>query len=277
MSNYNSQYESYYEKISKKRKDTPIYNGYGNKYSGYNGYDNKYKEDSDGIALFSGEYFIKRIIRNLLGTAFLFVFVLTCKLIQTPNSKAVYAYSKEMVSTDFDYKTKISYLKGIDIKELKEEIEDKGEDIISKLFKKENIKDKIKEEFEVPLKGEITSGFSIRKDPFTGEKKNHTGIDIDCKEGTEIKTIYKGRVKELGEDESYGKYVAIDHGDGIESKYAHLKEYNLEKDQILEKGDIIGQSGNTGKSTAPHLHFEFSYMGQYKDPLRYFDKELFKN
>lgn len=66
-----------------------------------------------------------------------------------------------------------------------------------------------------------------------------------------------------------GNYILIDHGDGIETKYGHLKEIKVKKGDVVKAGSIIALSGNTGKSTAPHLHFEFLYMGENKDPKEF--------
>ena len=274
MGNYNSQYESYYEKILRRQREAPSYGGYSSYGESNGGY---FKQSNKGTDLFSSEYFIKRIIRDLVGVALLFIFVFLCKIINTPNTMAVYAYSKNIVSTDFDYKATYESIKKINIAAIKEEIEDKTENIISKIFNRDKIQDKTKQEFTIPLKGEITSNFEERKDPFTGNIAKHTGIDIDAKEGTDVMTVYNGKVKEVGEDTIYGRYIVIDHGEGIESKYAHLEDISVEKNQLVDKGGVIGKSGNTGKSTAPHLHFEFWYMGQNKDPLKYLDQELFKN
>ncbi|RHW66771.1 M23 family peptidase, partial [Clostridium botulinum] len=95
-------------------------------------------------------------------------------------------------------------------------------------------------------------------------------IDIDAKENTEVLASFGGTVKECGEDKELGKYILLDHGQGIETKYAHLNKIKVKKGEEVKKGKDIAESGNTGKSTGAHLHFEIIYMGENKNPQDYF-------
>ncbi|HCW50983.1 MAG TPA: hypothetical protein DGR79_02800 [Clostridiales bacterium] len=121
--------------------------------------------------------------------------------------------------------------------------------------------------FPVPG-GTVTSGFGYRPDPVTGEVAFHTGIDIAAPEGTPILAALGGEILFVDEDESYGKVVEIDHGEGMVTLYAHASEVTVEVGDIVDQGDEIAKVGMTGKATSPHCHFEVIVSGQPVDPMR---------
>ena len=94
----------------------------------------------------------------------------------------------------------------------------------------------------------------------------HPGIDIAVAEGSYIRAAGSGRVVEAGEDTIYGKFVRIQHSDGYESMYAHASQLFVDADAAVERHEVIALSGNTGRSTAPHLHFEIRKDGEPIDP-----------
>jgi len=119
-----------------------------------------------------------------------------------------------------------------------------------------------------PVKGEdltrMASGFGQRIDPFTKVKKFHFGMDFTAPRGTPIYASGDGVVKRAdGSATGYGKHIRIDHGYGYVSLYAHLYKYNVRKNQKVKRGDLIGFVGSTGRSEAPHLHYEI-----FKDEVR---------
>jgi peptidoglycan hydrolase FlgJ len=120
-----------------------------------------------------------------------------------------------------------------------------------------------------PIKSGISSGFGLRKDPFTSETRFHAGIDIPAGEGTDIKVAMSGKVVMSCNVKGYGNVVAVDHGEGLVTIYAH-NEKNLVKvgDQV-EKGAFIALAGSTGRSTGSHLHFEVRKNGTKIDPLKF--------
>ncbi|MFD3157629.1 M23 family metallopeptidase [Haloimpatiens sp. FM7330] len=250
MGNYNYQYQNYYNSMANRGKGT----------SGRVTHTKKNNMN----------YFTKRIITELTGVLILSLFVLTCKLVVTPKTEAVYNYSKEIVNKNYDYKQIVAKVKGIKFTEIQTQAQEFIDKVISKIKGEDTTKDTIKKEFVMPCTGKITSGFGERKDPISGKKKFHKGIDISVAEKTPIKVSADGIVKVCKEDKELGKYIIIDHGLGIETKYAHLNEINVKEDQKVKKGNIIGKSGNTGKSTGPHLHFEIIYMGESKNPKDFF-------
>lgn len=133
--------------------------------------------------------------------------------------------------------------------------------------------DFVDNEFYFPLDGPITSVFAIRNDPFgSGELEDHEGIDIAAIYCTEVRTVMDGKVKAVGRSYGYGNYVIVDHGGGMDTLYAHCEEvYSCENDEV-KAGDIIAKAGNTGRSTAPHLHFEVRINGVKVDPLPYLER-----
>ena len=95
----------------------------------------------------------------------------------------------------------------------------------------------------------------------------HPGLDIATPTGSYIRASGAGRVSEVGEDPTYGKYVRIDHDNGYETLYAHASDTSVELGEEVRKNEVIALSGSTGESTAPHLHFEILLEGVTIDPL----------
>ncbi len=103
----------------------------------------------------------------------------------------------------------------------------------------------------------MASGFGWRSDPFTKARKMHWGMDFTAPKGTPIYASGDGRVKRADNSASgYGKHIRIDHGYGYMTLYAHLSRYNVKRGQKVKRGDLIGFVGSTGRSEAPHLHYE---------------------
>ena len=117
--------------------------------------------------------------------------------------------------------------------------------------------------------GYMSSFFGVRRDPFTKKPTRHQGLDFSAPRGTPIKATAGGRVVYSGRYYNYGKFIVIDHGQGYETAYGHLHKINVKKGQKVFKGDIIGQVGNTGRSTAPHLHYEVRVNGHAVNPINY--------
>lgn len=118
------------------------------------------------------------------------------------------------------------------------------------------------------------SGWGWRIHPIYKIKKFHQGMDFSAPTGTDIFATGDGIVKEVKTSFSgYGKHVRIDHGFGYESIYAHMSDFNVRKGQKVKRGDVIGYVGNTGTSTAPHLHYEVLLKGQKVNPQFYYFQE----
>ena len=122
----------------------------------------------------------------------------------------------------------------------------------------------------MPVSGDIriSSGFGVRRDPFTGHPAFHNGIDIAVKTGSPVMATGGGYVAETGFENLLGKFIVINHKDDYQSIYGHLSSIKVEQDQIVRSGEIIGYSGTTGRSTNPHLHYQLNYKGRPVDPVK---------
>lgn len=114
----------------------------------------------------------------------------------------------------------------------------------------------------------VSSEFGKRKNPFSGEMKNHNGIDLAAAEGTPVYAIKDGAVyTAIEKDPEFGNYIILSHDLGkMTSVYAHLSKITVDRYQYVKKGDVIGYVGQTGKATGPHLHFEIRTGGKAEDP-----------
>ena len=121
--------------------------------------------------------------------------------------------------------------------------------------------------FVYPIKGRLTSRFGYRKDPFTGVRTFHTGIDLAAATGTSIKATLDGKVATTGYSTVYGNYVIITHESGYQSLYGHMSSIAVKRGQWITQGGLIGRVGNTGYSTGPHLHFSVYKNGKMVDPF----------
>lgn len=118
----------------------------------------------------------------------------------------------------------------------------------------------------------FSSSFGYRKDPFTGRSKRHSGVDFAMKPGNPIYATGDGVVEAVKfELFGYGTQVLIDHGFGYKTRYAHLKTVGVAEGMKVKRGECIGLSGNSGRSSGPHLHYEVIYMGRHVNPYNYFD------
>lgn len=194
---------------------------------------------------------------------------------------------------DIPYKT--TYKKNNDLYVNQKNIEEKGEEgkkevtfKIEKIngiqVKKEVIKEVVKQEpkleiiskgtkneiasrgtgkFIMPLNGKLTSPFGPRWG------RMHSGIDLACPTGTDIKSADNGIVKFSGHKGTYGYMILIDHGNGYSTRYAHSSKLYVKEGQKVSKGQTIAAVGSTGRSTGPHLHFEIIVNGQHKNPYNY--------
>jgi murein DD-endopeptidase MepM/ murein hydrolase activator NlpD len=117
----------------------------------------------------------------------------------------------------------------------------------------------------------MASGYGWRSDPFTKARKMHRGMDFTAPKGTPIYASGDGKVKRADNNSSgYGKHIRLDHGYGYLTLYAHLSRYNVKKGQKVKRGDLIGFVGNTGRSEAPHLHYEVWKDKERIDPINFY-------
>ena len=117
----------------------------------------------------------------------------------------------------------------------------------------------------LPLKSiKVTSPFGMRKDPFTGKHKMHNGIDLHA-HNDEVYAMFSGMVKMVGYDNRSGKYVILQH-DGLTVIYCHLSKVTVKEKTPVLAGDVVGITGNTGRSTGEHLHLSCKIKGKFLNP-----------
>lgn len=121
----------------------------------------------------------------------------------------------------------------------------------------------------------LSSSFGFRKDPFTGRSKKHSGVDFALKPGNPIYASGDGVVESVRfEFFGYGNSVLINHGFGYKTRYAHLKSICVSEGMKIKRGECIGESGNSGRSSGPHLHYEVIYKDKHVNPANYFDLSI---
>jgi murein DD-endopeptidase MepM/ murein hydrolase activator NlpD len=121
--------------------------------------------------------------------------------------------------------------------------------------------------FIYPIRKNISSNFGWRKDPFTGEQSYHSGIDMKANSGTAVKAAMDGTVSVVSNSRVYGNFIIMSHDNGYQTLYAHLSAFSVKQGDKLIQGKKIGEVGNTGLSTGPHLHFGVFKNGKWVNPL----------
>lgn len=129
-------------------------------------------------------------------------------------------------------------------------------------------------ESQAPITGEISSGFGLRADPFTGSRKFHQGVDIAAPAGAPIKAAAAGRVVFSGSASGYGNLIEIDHGGGWVTRYGHNSANLVSAGDKIAAGQQIALVGQSGRATGDHLHFEVRRDGKAVSPRIFLDGEL---
>lgn len=254
MGSYNPQYENYYNGLANKKRNNNAYT---------------YKNSTAQKSILNGKTLVKRIIRELVCTLLLFMFVIVSRTVHTPQITAAYDYSKNAIKDDYNYMNIVDYVKNIKINSIQNGITDWIDIAKNKLTGEKTVNDKIKTEFVMPLSGKLIATYGESIDAVTKAKINNKGVDLSANEGTEVKCSFDGTIMECGDDAKLGKYIVVDHGEGIETKYCNLKEIDVKKEQKVKKAEVIGKSGTIGTAKTPALHFEILYMGENKNPEEY--------
>ena len=125
----------------------------------------------------------------------------------------------------------------------------------------------------------FASAFGYRTDPFFGDIRMHQGIDLSCQDRgmVNIYSTGKGRVAVVGHEVGgYGNYVLIDHGFGYKTRYAHLDKTLVKEGMSVDRGDVVGYMGNTGKSKGKHLHYEVIFRNRHENPVNYYNSDITK-
>lgn len=255
MGSFSSQYEDYYNNMLRRKKRNNSYFA-----NGYN------KNDL-------GKRVLNTLKFQVIGTGILFAFVFGMKEISMPQTQNIYGYCKYFLNENYDYKALIkkaqglnpndiqSYIEQINFDSIKAQSVDCIENIKAKITGEDTVNEKIEKKYAAPISGKIILGY----------KGNHKGIDIKAPEDSNVKSVYNGTVELVSENKAIGKYIIIDDGDGVESKYGNLSSIAVKKGDGVTKGDYVGKVGKTAENEPSHLHFEIMYMGENKNPENYFD------
>jgi murein DD-endopeptidase MepM/ murein hydrolase activator NlpD len=123
--------------------------------------------------------------------------------------------------------------------------------------------------FRWPVRGPLNSRFGMRQSPWTGEQELHRGLDISANRGTSVYAPASGTVHLAGVNGEYGKTVVLDHGHDLRSLYGHLQDIRVKPGDRVEPGQVIALTGNTGRTSGPHLHYEIQVRGQAVDPRQF--------
>ncbi len=121
----------------------------------------------------------------------------------------------------------------------------------------------------------FSSNFGYRRDPFHGDYRMHSGVDISGPTGETVYATGNGKVIQVGHDFfGYGNFVMIDHGFGYKTRYAHLKNATVTIGRVVRRGEQIGLMGSTGRSKGPHVHYEVIYKNRPVNPLNYYNRDV---
>jgi murein DD-endopeptidase MepM/ murein hydrolase activator NlpD len=124
-----------------------------------------------------------------------------------------------------------------------------------------------------PVEGRITGPYGMRTDPLAGEGgEMHVGVDISVPSGTAVRAPADGIVQFAQMESGYGRMIIIDHGGGTTTRFAHLSKFYVTEGQDVRRGEKIGESGASGRVTAPHLHYEVRIGGVPRNPYWYLEK-----
>lgn len=120
-----------------------------------------------------------------------------------------------------------------------------------------------------PVRGQVNSGFGGRTSPWSNQSEFHSGLDIGAPIGTPVKAPAPGTVVFAGVHAEYGQTLIVDHGHETKSLYGHLSKLNAVVNQKVQRGEVVALTGNTGRSSGPHLHYEIQVKGQSVNPTSY--------
>lgn len=212
-------------------------------------------------AVAEGKFSFKSVI---IKQSFISIAVLLILLFISGSSDETYIFPKKAV--------KFILTQNTDIKQIPAYIKEFINENIRN--EEENSEKSMLLDMALPASGTIESPFGERVHPTDNVKKFHYGVDVAMPCGTNVLCAQKGIAKEVSENDDYGKYIIVDHGDGISTLYAHLESVIATSGDEIDKGQLIAKSGESGKVTGPHLHFEIREGENWLNPEDFieFDK-----
>lgn len=244
MGNYRAQYEKYYGSVRSKTS------GSKNKSQGYSGNGGSKSEGTDQL----GGRLVKKVIFQLVGALILVLLFIVIKMIPLEGTQEAYIVSKKMIDEDFNINETVMAINIEGTEEYKEQALDYIDEIKSLVVGEKTLKEKIKEEYIVPTLGK-----------FKTLDETNKGIAILTDGDKDISASFDGTIREVKE-ESDGKHLIIDHGNGIETYYGLLSSINVKEGDKVSKGENLGKSGVIDSSSTKGIVFKIIYMGNEKDP-----------
>ncbi|MDR2258501.1 MAG: M23 family metallopeptidase [Treponema sp.] len=139
-------------------------------------------------------------------------------------------------------------------------------------MRSEDLKLALGELFIYPIRGRLTSPYGWRNDPISGVRRFHAALDLAAPIGVPVKASMDGRVSAVGMNATYGKFIILSHSGGYQTMYAHLNAVSVSQGDYADQGSKIGEVGNTGYSTGPHLHFAVYKNGRAVNPLDFLNR-----
>jgi murein DD-endopeptidase MepM/ murein hydrolase activator NlpD len=139
-------------------------------------------------------------------------------------------------------------------------------------MRSEDLKLALGELFIYPIRGRLTSPYGWRNDPISGVRRFHAALDLAAPIGVPVKAAMDGRVSAVGMNATYGKFIILSHSGGYQTMYAHLNAVSVKQEDYADQGAKIGEVGNTGYSTGPHLHFAVYKNGRAVNPLDFLNQ-----
>jgi len=267
MGNYNDYYQRYYTSMSKSvvkgniNKKSSTSNSYG--YSHEKKMRNNYNKDNYLVS------FANKFVAQLLIAVFLTIILLGCKTFDNTYTRYLISYSKNIIEKSYKYETLLEQIKNFNIKDIQSKSTMIIEKIKSSISGEPTLKDEIKNKYTLPISvNDLESNNDISLLAQGVNKENILWVKLDSE--SNISACQDGKVKKTGKDESYGNYIIIDHGKGIETQYSNVSEIIVKAGDEVEKGQIIAKV----VPKAPELqtfYFELKYMGKRENILDYME------
>lgn len=265
MGNFNVQYENYYNKMLKKRNVKPVSKS---RYSS-----NRYNKSSmsyrrSNYNTYNSEYYGMHLVKQTIVALIIFITVCGLKAIPTKTTLKGYDYCKKVL-IEYDMSYLYEEFSMEKIRSYQDKIIEKIEMVRCRVMNEKSIFDVLKQDFEQPIKGEITREYGEKILSNRGKIEKSRDVVITNFSTNEVNAAFDGKVKEVGESNEKGRYVIINHGSGIETCYSNLEKICVEEKENVSKNTQIGLCRKSVDRNVYELGFELLYMGEYKDPDEY--------
>ena len=249
MSEYRNLYEKYYNNLKRN-------NGSYNMKS-----KNKKSTVMDKCSNRKVEKLVNKFIIQLAISVILIVIFMGCRVVNNNYTKEIFSLAKTQMTKTYDYKKALNYIKNLSLDDMENISVNFIDKVKSKIIGGKTILEELRTEYSIP----VMANKSNNLDEF--EKDKNKILKVKVNDVQEIKNCNDGKVKKIDVDEKLGKYIVIDHGKGIESKYYNMTDIFVKQGEKIKKGDVIGEVN--GKDKESNFYFEILYMGKAQDVYEY--------